>query len=103
MTLIFCSVFEQDFVELIARFASEGSVEVANRFEKNTCDLIALLLRNPELGRVRKELKPVGIRSFRVKGFHRYLLFYQVRDDHLILLRLRYGGMNLERLLFRSE
>jgi plasmid stabilization system protein ParE len=92
MTLVFSSVFEQDFAELVTLFLPEVSV----RFERNTYKLIHLLRQNPEMGRVRKDLRPDGIRSFRVRGFNRYLLFYQIRGDELLLLRLRYAGMDLQ-------
>lgn len=98
MKLVFSSVFEQDFAGLISHFASEASSGAATRFEENTCALIGLLLENPEMGRLRKDLRPEGIRSFRVRGFDRYLLFYRVQGEDLILLRLRYGGMNLPAL-----
>jgi plasmid stabilization system protein ParE len=103
MKLVFGSLFEQDFAELVSRFATEASRDVATRFEQNTCDLVQLLSKNPELGRPRKDLKPAGIRSFRIHGFDRYLLFYQVRGEDLILLRLRYGGMNLQALFLQLE
>jgi len=98
MNLVFGSVFEQDFAELVTHFAREASPELGARFEENTCALIELLLQQPELGRQRKDLKPEGIRSFRVKGFDRYLLFYQLRGEDLVLLRIRHGGMNLQAL-----
>jgi len=75
MNLIFSSVFEQDFAELVSRFASEGSPQTANRFEENTYDLISLLLKNPELGRQRKDLKPGRYPVLSHPGFDRYLLF----------------------------
>jgi plasmid stabilization system protein ParE len=103
MKLVFGSLFEQDFAELVSRFASEASHAVATHFEENTCELVRLLLKNPELGRPRKDLRPAGIRSFRVRGFDRYLLFYQVRGEDLILLRLRYGGMNLQALFLHLD
>jgi toxin ParE1/3/4 len=95
MNLVFSSVFEQDFAELVAHFAANASGEVAARFEDNTCKLIERLLRQPEMGRLRKDLKPQGVRSFRIHGFDRYLLFYRIKGDDLVLLRLRYGGMDL--------
>jgi plasmid stabilization system protein ParE len=98
MNLIFSSVFEQDFAELVRYFAREASIEVATQFEENTYDLINRLRRNPKIGRIREDLRPVGIHSFRVSGFERYLMFYQIRGKDLILLRLRYGGMNLQAL-----
>jgi toxin ParE1/3/4 len=96
--LLFSSVFEQDFAELIAYFATEGSADLATRFEEKTCELIRQLSFHPELGRPRDDLEPEGIRSFRVPGFKRYLLFYQIRGTELVILRLRYGGMNLQAL-----
>jgi toxin ParE1/3/4 len=103
MNLVFSSLFEQDFAELITFFASQASDEVAARFGQNTYKLISLLLHNPELGPLRKDLKPTGIRSFRIRGFERYLLFYQVRGKDLVLLRLRYGGMNLQALFIALQ
>jgi len=44
MRLVFSSVFEQDFAELIRLFSAEGSPGLAVRFEQNTYKLIELLL-----------------------------------------------------------
>jgi len=96
--LVFSSVFEQDFAELVTLFSGEASPGLAVRFEQNTYKLIELLLLHPEMGRLRKDLRPEGIRSFRVRGFERYLLFYQISGEDLVLLRLRYAGMNLPSL-----
>jgi addiction module RelE/StbE family toxin len=96
--LVFSSVFEQDFAELVVRFTNEASSEVAHHFIESTIKLVRMLRQHPELGRPRKDLRPAGIRSFRLQGFERYLLFYQVEEDNLVLLRLRYGGMDLPAL-----
>ncbi len=88
MRLVFSAVFEQDFEEMITRFAAEASTEVARRFEHSTYKLIETLLQHPKMGRMRTDLIPDGIRSFRVPGFDRYLLFYQMRGNDLVLLRL---------------
>jgi plasmid stabilization system protein ParE len=98
MNLVFSSLFEQDFAQLVARFATEASPDIALKFEEKTYQLVRLLLKHPELGRVRKDLSPLGIRSFRVEGFNRYLVFYLLRGQDLVLLRLRDGGMDLHTL-----
>jgi len=98
MNLIFSSRFEEDFAEVVSYFAAKASLDVATSFEENTYDLIRLLQLHPEIGRSRTDLKPPGLRSFGIKGFERYLLFYQVKGEDLVLLRLRYGGMNLAAL-----
>jgi plasmid stabilization system protein ParE len=103
MKLLFSSVFEQDFAELVTYFAREASVDVATRFEESAYQVIELLQQHPEQGRLRKELRPEGIRSFRLHDFNRYLLFYQVKGNELVLLRLRYGGMNLPALFMSFD
>jgi plasmid stabilization system protein ParE len=102
MKLVFSSLFEQDFAELVVNFASKAAPEVAMRFEHHVYRLIENLLRHPEMGRPRTDLKPTGIRSFRVVGFERYLLFYRIQGEDLVLLRLRYGGMNLQAVFLGS-
>ncbi len=41
-----------------------------------------------------------GIRSWRVNDFERWLIFYGVRDDILVLYRVVSGTMNLPKLRF---
>jgi plasmid stabilization system protein ParE len=101
MKQVFSSVFEGDFAELVAYFQDNAGSDLSVRFENQICELIEWLMRHPELGRLRKDLKPVGIRSFGVPDFRNYLLFYQIKGGDLVLLRLRYGGMDLPTLLNR--
>jgi plasmid stabilization system protein ParE len=103
MRLIFSSLFEEDFAELVLNFATKASPDVATRFEHRVYRLIETLLKNPEMGRLRPDLNPPGIRSFRILDFDRYLLFYRIEGENLILLRLRYGGMNLQALFLGSD
>ena len=57
----------------------------------------------PSLGRPRNDLSPPGIRSWRVSGFPRWLIFYTVDErDHLVIYRLRQGTMNLVVLKMES-
>ncbi len=44
----------------------------------------------------RKDLSPAGIRSWRVHGFPRWLIFYAVASNsEVVFLRIRSGTMNL--------
>ena len=58
--------------------------------------------RHPYLGRKRPDLKPPGIRSWRMNHFRRWLIFHFVREDAIVLLRVRYGMMDLPSLEFQS-
>jgi plasmid stabilization system protein ParE len=87
--------FLLDLAEELAWLNQKAGPEVAERWYEAVYASIEQLQKHPELGRPRPELKPEGIRSWRVKGFARWLLFYSERPDALVFLRLRQGTMNL--------
>jgi plasmid stabilization system protein ParE len=91
----FSSVFEDDFAEIITRFAGEVSPELSIRFENRIVAAFERIVRHPEIGRRRKDLQQPGIRSFRVAGFESYLIFYKVRAKDIFFVRLLHGSMNL--------
>jgi plasmid stabilization system protein ParE len=99
MKVVFSSVFEADFAELAGYFQANAGPIVSRRFENEICRLVTLLQKHPELGRLRGDLKPAGIRSFGVTEFRNYLLFYQIKGDDLIFLRVIFGGMDLPKIL----
>jgi plasmid stabilization system protein ParE len=96
--VIFSSVFETDFAEITAQFAVLASQETSLRWEEAIIRLTALLQKHPELGRVRRELRPRGIRTFVVKEFSDFLVFYRITSTEIIFLRVRYGGMDLPKI-----
>jgi plasmid stabilization system protein ParE len=93
--MVFSSVFEADFAEITAQLAAEASLDVSIRWEKAIIRLVGLLQKHPELGRVRRDFHPAGIRTFRVKEFPNFLHFYRTTADEIIFLRVRFGGMDL--------
>jgi len=95
MKLIFSSVFESDFAELVGYFHEQGGGKVSAQFEESVCRLVELLNQNPELGRLRRDLRPGAIRSFAIPQFRNYILFYRISGNDLVLLRVRFGGMDL--------
>jgi toxin ParE1/3/4 len=95
MKITFSSVFEDDFAEIITRFAGEVSPELSIRFENRVTEAFELIARHPEIGRRRKDLHPNNIRSFRVAGFDSYLIFYQVRKEDMFFIRVLHGAMDL--------
>ena len=101
MNLVFSSVFESDLAELSGYFAERGGVTVSRRFEDAIFHLAELLVKNPEMGRLRRDLNPDSIRSVGIPQFRNYILFYRLSSEDLILMRLRFGGMDLP-ALFQS-
>jgi toxin ParE1/3/4 len=84
-----------DLAEELTWLNERAGPETAERWYLALKDTIRFLERRPFIGRLRTDLEPEGIRSWRVSGFPRWLIFYTVRDDQLLLLRLRSGTMNL--------
>ena len=52
----------------------------------------------PDLGRLRRDLTPPGIRSLVVRRYPRYVLFYRLRGDTIEVLRIKHGMMDLPQL-----
>lgn len=96
--IVFSSVFEADFAEITAQFSVLASPETSVRWEKAVIRLTALLQKHPEMGRVRRDLRPRGIRSFVIKEYPDFLIFYRATSNEIIFLRVRYGGMDLPKM-----
>ena len=99
MKVVFSSVFETDFAEIIAYYAGDVTPELSARFEKCVLETFEQIAAQPEMGRRRKDLAHPEIRSRVVAGFENYILFYQVRKNDVFFVRLLHGARNLPELL----
>lgn len=54
--------------------------------------------KQPDLGRIRHDLKPDGIRSLIIRRYRRYLLFYVWQNDTIEVLRIKHGMMDIPKL-----
>ena len=91
-----------DIAQELKWLNEKAGAEVAHNWYDAVWASIDQLQKHPGLGRLRRDLKPDGIRSWRVKGFARWLLFYLERRDALVFLRIRQGTMNLSVLHMES-
>ncbi|HEY1718771.1 MAG TPA: type II toxin-antitoxin system RelE/ParE family toxin [Verrucomicrobiae bacterium] len=90
--------FYDDTVREELWLLEHAGTEIADRWHEKLWHTLAFLQKNPFVGRVRKDLKFPGIRSWRVSEFDRWIIFYGVRDDILIIYRVVSGTMNLPAL-----
>lgn len=81
---------------------TNAGTDVARRWHEAAWETIELLKAHPQIGRERKDLTQPGIRSWRLKQFPRWLVFYGLRDEDLVIYRIRSGLMNLSQLEMRS-
>ena len=74
----------------------KAGTEVAERWYYALLVTVQFIGKNPFVGRERKDLSPAGIRSWRVRGFPRWLIFYAVTSQkEVVFYRVRSGTMNL--------
>jgi plasmid stabilization system protein ParE len=95
--------FLLDLAEELFWLKEMAGAEVAERWCEEVLATIQFLEDCPMAGRVRKDLSPAGIRSWRVHGFPRWLIFYEVTPEGgLVFYRLRCGTMNLPGVKMKS-
>jgi plasmid stabilization system protein ParE len=88
--------FLLDLAEELAWLKDKAGAEVAERWYDGLIATIQFIEKNPFVGRERKDLTPAGIRSWRVRGFPRWLIFYAVNSKReVVFYRIRSGTMNL--------
>jgi plasmid stabilization system protein ParE len=74
MTIIVKSPVWDD-LRLIGERIANDNPDAADRFFTAAKELFNFLARHPEIGRLRS-FSVAGVRSFRVPGFDKYLVFY---------------------------
>jgi plasmid stabilization system protein ParE len=102
MELVIRPQFYLDVAEEVENLARRANPQTAVRWHAAVERTIKQLALHPRIGRQRTDLKPAGIRSWRVDHFRRWLIFYEVRESRVVLLRVRYGMMDLAALEFES-
>ena len=88
--------FLVDLAEELSWLNQHAGPAVAERWYQALKKTIHFLQQHPFIGRQRTDLKPDDIRSWRIKEFPRWLIFYSVRENkQIVLMRVRSGNMNL--------
>jgi plasmid stabilization system protein ParE len=98
VNVIYRPQFWLDLEAGVAYLAEEASPEVATRWHEEVMATVRRLENQPDLGRLRRDLTPPGIRSLIVRRYPRYLLFYRWDADTIEILRIKHGMMDLPRL-----
>jgi plasmid stabilization system protein ParE len=93
---------EADLTHQYRWYLDNASAEVAERFLQAFEATVDMLVRQPDLGRVRRFRAPelAGHRSFPVGvRFGVHLVFYRVSEDALSIERVMHGARDLPRRL----
>jgi toxin ParE1/3/4 len=97
MNIIRRPAFLRDVTRYAIYIARDNS-DAADRFITASEETCGLLAKEPGLGHTEKFRKLIGVRSFRVTGFEKYLIFYRQQEDAIEFPRLFHGARDLPRL-----
>ena len=82
-----------------AQFIHQDNPTAAHLFLEAAYETFEFLARHPGIGRVRSDLGFPEIRSWRVVGFRRYLIFYRELPDRIQIWRVLHGARDLHQVL----
>ena len=91
----------QDLRQQANYILTQGNRNAAERFLSSAELTFSQLIKTPYIGKVVSfGLSDIGeIRQWRIKNFKDYLIFYQVVDDRIEILRVLYGRRDLADIL----
>ena len=90
---IFCDL------QAAARFIRRDNPAAARAFLEAAYGSFEFVARNPGIGRKRADLGFPDVRSRRIDGFRRYLIFYRELPDRVQIWRVLHGARELHRRL----
>jgi toxin ParE1/3/4 len=88
---VFCDL------QTAARYIKRDNPSAAHGFLEAAYDTFQFLVLHPGVGRRRDDLGFPDIRSWRVTGFRRYLIFYRQLSDRIQIWRVLHGARDLHK------
>jgi toxin ParE1/3/4 len=86
-------------LQIAAQYIYKDNPTAAYSFLEAAYDTFEFLARNPGVGRQRSDLGFPEVRSWRIKRFRRYLVFYRPLSDRIQIWRVLHGVRDLHRTL----
>jgi toxin ParE1/3/4 len=86
-------------LQTAAQFIHDDNPVAARLFLEAAYNTFEFLARNPGVGRERADLGFPEVRSWRVDGFNRYLIFYREFADRIQIWRVLHGSRDLHHTL----
>jgi plasmid stabilization system protein ParE len=96
---------EQDLLRQVEWYAGRGLPDIARRFRAAVLDAIDALLEMPEAGPPKDTGNPrlSGLRSWHVKGFDEFRVYYLANPALLIIVRILHSKRDTGAILTRQE
>jgi plasmid stabilization system protein ParE len=99
--LFFLSAADADIVRQFIWYLEHGSLDVARRFRRSVEQSVALALSRPQAASPRPVRNPVlhGLRSWPVKGFDEFRIYYLLRQDVFTVVRILHSKRDIGSIL----
>jgi plasmid stabilization system protein ParE len=96
---------EEDILHQIEWYAQQGVPAVARRFQASVLEAVDALSASPEAGTPKFIDNPrlAGLRSWPVKGFRAFRIYYLVQPEVLIVVRVLHGKRDVADILGNQE
>lgn len=105
MNLFIQAAAEQDILRQIAWYAEKGLPAISRRFHASVLDAIDALLAMPDAGlpKLTNNHQLAGLRSWQVKGFDAFRVYYLVHPELLTIVRILHGKRDIGTILDEQE
>jgi plasmid stabilization system protein ParE len=92
---------EDDILRQVEWYAGKGLPHIAQRFHAAVLDAVDALLATPEAGPPRASSNPrlAGLRTWPVKGFDEFWVYYLVRPEMLTVVRVLHSKRDIGHIL----
>jgi toxin ParE1/3/4 len=93
-----------DLIEL-ATYIGEDNLEVSDQFLRAAEETFKLLGKMPGMGKLCQFSHPSlsGVRQQAIKGFRKYIIFYQEIDSVVEILRVIHGARDIEEVFLEDN
>jgi toxin ParE1/3/4 len=100
MKIVFREQAEHD-LDSIAEQIAQDNLDASIRFLNSIDSTCELLERFPNIGTRRKAMEPAlqNLRSYVVRGFRNYLIFFNVNQESVEIIRILHAARDHDRLV----
>ncbi len=86
----------QDLEDIFV-YIGNDNLEAAHRFKQAAESAFQFIAKNPGIGHERKFKTASELRSWRIRNFENYLIFFRPEENNVEIIRVLHGARNLEK------
>jgi toxin ParE1/3/4 len=94
-------VAREDVLEQVGWYSDKQLYDIADRFKFASSGAISAVMQTPDAGAPKAVSNPqlVGLRTWPLRGFDDFRVYYLLRSDLLIVVRILHGKRDIGKIL----